>query len=66
MLLGTFYRPNQNDLTNLHELRKSLQNIGSNFDKSNVILAGDFNQPNIDWNLNCISGNHASSEAASP
>ena len=64
MYIGTFYRPSHIDLTSLLELKKSLQKLGKNADNNNVILAGDFNQPNIDWSQNIISGTNASSEAA--
>ena len=64
MYVGTFYRPIHSDLPSLRELEKSLQKIGKECDLNNVILAGDFNQPNIDWNQNIISGTNASSEAA--
>ena len=62
--VGTFYRPIHSDLPSLCELEKSLQKIGKDCDSNSLLLAGDFNQPNIDWNQNTISGSNASSEAA--
>ena len=63
-IIGAFYRPNNNDIKSLNELKNSLQKMSKDLNKNHVLLAGDFNQPNIDWESNSIFGTGASSEAA--
>ena len=40
---------NASDTKSLEELEASLLKIGDNIHKNNVIIAGDFNAPDIDW-----------------
>ena len=47
---GSYYRPNISDMENIDELNTSLLKMGSTSHKNNVILAGDFNAPDVDWN----------------
>lgn len=46
----SFYRPKASDTKSLQELQTSLLKMGLNLHKNSVILAGDFNAPDIDWN----------------
>ena len=46
-LIGAFYMPHKN-INDLNELQKSLDTITMENDK-NIILAGDFNCPDIEW-----------------
>ncbi len=48
VLLGVFYRPPSSDLAYLTNLQNSLLLIP---DTQDIILCGDFNAPNINWNL---------------
>ena len=57
LFFASFYRPNANDLNSLNELDASLFKLGDKINTNNVILAGDFNAPNINWNdLNITNG----------
>ena len=49
ILFGSYYRPNVSDMDGLVELNVSLLKMRDNINKSNVLLAGDFNAPDIDW-----------------
>ena len=49
VLFGSYYRRNASDTKSLEELEASLLKIGNNIHKNNVIIAGDFNAPDIDW-----------------
>ena len=46
---GSYYRPNKSDLVSVEELNVSLLKMGTTLHKNNVILAGDFNAPDVDW-----------------
>lgn len=52
ILIGSNYMPHR-DQVHLEELRKSLELIGNH---SNIILTGDFNCPNIRWDLSSATG----------
>ena len=54
LYIGTFYNPNGNTTT-LEELHASLLKIGDRINNKNIILTGDFNIPNIDWNNNTVT-----------
>ena len=57
LFFASFYRPNVNDLNSLNELDASLFKLGDKINTNNVILAGDLNAPNINWNdLNIPNG----------
>ena len=47
LLIGAFYMPHRN-INDLNELQTSLDTITMENDK-HIILAGDFNCPDIDW-----------------
>ena len=49
--IGAFYRPNISDNTALPELQSSLSRIPQNH---LVVLGGDFNLPDIDWNMGSV------------
>ena len=49
VLFGSYYRTNASDMRSLEELEASYLKIGDNIHKNNVIIAGDFNAPDIDW-----------------
>ena len=46
----------------LHELDNSLSALGDKLHRHNVVLAGDFNAPNILWENQKITGNISTSE----
>lgn len=54
LILGCFYMAhrNQKDLT---ELQKSLQKITDGNRCQQVLLAGDFNSPDIDWDMSAVA-----------
>ena len=47
--LASFYRPHAHDVKSLNELGASLLKLGDKLHKHDVIVAGDFNAPNISW-----------------
>ena len=52
--LGVFYRPPNSDIKYLEELYKSLEKVHSLSERVKIILTGDFNFPDIDWNLTAL------------
>ena len=48
---GVFYRPPSRDLTYLEVLAKSLDKVSLISEHANILLFGDFNLPDIDWDL---------------
>ena len=48
---GVFYRPPNSDIKYLEELYKSLEKVHLLSERVKIILTGDFNFPDIDWNL---------------
>ena len=49
IFFGSFYRPKATDSECLEALQSSLLKMGSIMSKNSVILAGDFNAPDINW-----------------
>ena len=62
ILFGSFYHPNVYDIKILYEFDKSLFALGDKLLRHNVIVAGDFNAPNINWENHQVSGNVSTSE----
>ena len=58
LLVAVFYRPPDSSLEYMKELKKSLRLAGkANFDQ--LILCGDFNLPNINWETGIAMNNDA-------
>ena len=53
--LGVFYRPPSSDMNYLEGLKRSLEKVTVVSDHTNIVLLGDFNFPDIDWDLICPS-----------
>ena len=53
--LGVFYRPPSSDMNYLEGLKRSLEKVTVVCDHTNIVLLGDFNFPDIDWDLICPS-----------
>ena len=49
LLLGTVYKPKHNDIVTVNNLERSMNSINRKSPKSDVLICGDFNQSNIDW-----------------
>ena len=49
--MGVFYRPPSSDLTYLEGLAKSLDKVSLISEHANILLLGDFNLSDIDWDL---------------
>ena len=47
LFLASFYQPNKNDISGLQELDSSLFKLGDRINKNDVIVAGDFNAPDL-------------------
>ncbi|MCS5550755.1 MAG: reverse transcriptase domain-containing protein [Gammaproteobacteria bacterium] len=54
LLVGSYYMPHR-EQRHLEELNKSLNKIDQH-NKKNIILTGDFNCPNIRWDLSTANG----------
>lgn len=55
LFIGTFYMPERRN-QDLQELQKSLNQLtGNNKTARNIILAGDFNCPDVNWDNNVVS-----------
>ena len=52
--LGVFYRPPNGNMNYLLDLQAALDNVLSSVN-SEMVLDGDFNIPEFDWNTNCAS-----------
>lgn len=52
---GVFYRTSEDKHGHrIQELEKSILGIGNDINKKNVLLVGDFNLPNINWEENVV------------
>ena len=49
MIMGTFYMPHRNS-EDMAELKKSLEEVSKNRNQDHILLTGDFNCPDINWN----------------
>jgi len=58
LLVGCFYMPHRNQ-KDLDELDKTLKKITQGRHQGQVILAGDFNCPDIDWNTGAVKSGAA-------
>ena len=64
VVIGTVYKPKHDGKT-LQDLSASLRKIQSDSPSSDIIIGGDFNQPNVNWTINdIIPGHWASSSTA--
>ena len=54
LLVGCFYMPQRSN-TDLMELDRALQKVTGNSKQKQILLAGDFNCPTIDWNAATLS-----------
>ena len=52
------YRPPNRSLDYLESVCRSLENIILSFPNDIIWIAGDFNLPDIDWNISCIAGSN--------
>ena len=55
---GCFYRKPDNEPSALENLNNSLNRLTHNSTLPNVILTGDFNLPDIDWDEDDIKGDY--------
>lgn len=55
LVFGKYYNPD-GSVSSLEKLEESLLKIGRKIDSHDVILAGDFNIPHINWSINQNSG----------
>ena len=46
---GSYYRPNISDTESLEEVNTSFLKMGAALHQNNVILTGDFNAPDVNW-----------------
>ena len=58
LFIGCYYRPNDRNIDNVHQLGVSLERIQSRGScLPNILLTGDFNVPDIDWELHAPKPN---------
>ena len=62
LLIGTAFKPRHDDNNFVSELEDSLGKISRKGRGYNILLAGDFNQPNIDWVNTTVVSNHSASK----
>ncbi len=58
VIIGTVYKPKHDDVKTLIDLDLDLRKIQSILPYSDIIIGGDFNQPNIDWSTSDTIPNH--------
>ena len=49
LIVGVFYRPPDDNITSLHELKDSISKVYSKYPRAKIFLGGDFNLPGINW-----------------
>ena len=49
MIVGAYYRPPDSNKMDLHHLNTSITNVLNKFNRSKIVLAGDFNLSGIHW-----------------
>ncbi|XP_072051494.1 uncharacterized protein [Amphiura filiformis] len=49
LLLGTVYKPKHDDSLTVDHLQDALTEINRKIPNNNIVICGDFNQPNADW-----------------
>ena len=58
IVICTFYRPpHDSQGTQIEELDLSLSKLGNKINTHNVIISGDFNLPNINWENHHVTSN---------
>ncbi|XP_072039025.1 uncharacterized protein [Amphiura filiformis] len=62
-LIGTVYKRDHSDIETVEKLENSLQKINAKSKISDIIITGDFNQPNICWEGPNVIANHTYSKA---
>ena len=60
LLFGSYYRPNSSNVTSLEELDASLLKLGNSVYKNNIIVSGELNAPDINWDTEYSSQSPAS------
>lgn len=58
---ASFYPPHVHDVKSLNELDASLLKQGDKLHKHDVIIAGDFDAPNVSWDNSEVPANPSSS-----
>ena len=54
LVVGSVYRPTDNNYEYAEDLRKAVIHIGSTYKNSTIWIGGDFNLPDIDWKTNSL------------
>ncbi|XP_030834498.1 uncharacterized protein LOC115921297 [Strongylocentrotus purpuratus] len=62
ILFGTVYKPKHDDTETVDKLAASLELINNCAKLRDIVLQGDFNQPNIDWLTSSTVLNHSASK----
>ncbi len=60
LIVGTYYRSNDNQGYRIDQLDQSIAKLGNKINTHNVILTGDFNVPNVNWTTNSIKEDSSS------
>ncbi|XP_072043902.1 uncharacterized protein [Amphiura filiformis] len=64
IIFGVIYKPNHSDITQIDGMREAIEKINAKPRTCDIIVTGDFNQGNIDWETNTVIPDHYASKAA--
>ena len=54
LVIGSYYRAPSSDIQSIHDLTDSLENLPANVKNKNMVLGGDFNVPDIEWDIPAV------------
>ena len=55
MYVSSYYRPPNDTIESFQEFERSLQNLPPDYRKNPLIIGGDFNLPEVNWENECVS-----------
>jgi hypothetical protein len=64
IIFGVIYKPKHGDLPPIEGMKASIDIINARPKTSDIIVTGDFNQGNIEWETNTINKEHYASKVA--
>lgn len=64
LVIGVVYKPKHSDIPPLESIESAIKIIYAKKKVSDIIVTGDINQPNIDWDTNSVIPDHYASKVA--